>query len=206
MLQNDRYGYAMARTPDPARKPALLEQTLEYLLDKPLATLSFRTLASALGVSTFTLVYHFGSRAELIREVLRAISERATFMERRLVEDVTLDTYFENLQLSWEWTLDPRNRQLQRLEFEAAMLESLHPEEYTFAGGVHAFWRRIGHEALLGFGLSEADAVSESRLLVDTVLGIQYDLVLNHDEEGATAAFQQLVKTHRARIEQLVAA
>ncbi len=123
----------MARTPDPARKPALLAQTLEYLLDKPLATLTFRTLATALDVSTFTLVYHFGTRAELIREVLRAISERATFMERRLVDDVTLDTYFENLQLSWEWTLDPRNRQLQRLEFEAAMLESLQPDEYTFA-------------------------------------------------------------------------
>ena len=196
----------MARTPDPARKPALLEQTLEYLLDKPLATLSFRTLAAALGVSTFTLVYHFGTRADLIREVLRAISERATFMERRLIENVTLDTYFENLQLSWEWTLDPRNRQLQRLEFEAAMLESLHPEEYTFAGGVHAFWRRIGREALRGFGLTDADAASESRLLVDTVLGIQYDLVLNHDEAGASMAFQRLMETHRARIEQLVAA
>ena len=196
----------MARTPDPARKPALLAQTLEYLLDKPLATLTFRTLATALGVSTFTLVYHFGTRAELIREVLRAISERATFMERRLVEDVTLDTYFENLELSWEWTLDSRNRQLQRLEFEAAMLESLHPDEYTFAGGVHAFWRRIGREALIGFGLSEADAEVESRLLVDTVLGIQYDLVLNHDDAGAGAAFQRLMKIHRARILQLVAA
>jgi AcrR family transcriptional regulator len=196
----------MARTPDPARKPALLEQTLEYLLDKPLATLSFRTLAAALGVSTFTLVYHFGTRADLIREVLRAISERATFMERRLIEDVTIETYFENLQLSWEWTLEPRNRQLQRLEFEAAMLESLHPEEYTFAGGVHGFWRRIGRQALLGFGLAEHDAVTESRLLVDTVLGIQYDLILNHDEAGATAAFQRMLETHRARIEQLVAA
>ena len=196
----------MARTPDPARKPALLEQTLEYLLDKPLATLTFRTLAAALGVSTFTLVYHFGTRADLIREVLRAISERATFMERRLVDNVTLDTYFENLELSWEWTLDPRNRQLQRLEFEAAMLESLNPEAYTFAGGVHEFWRRIGRDALIGFGLAEAEAVVESRLLVDTVLGIQYDLVLNHDEPAATAAFRRLTETHRARVEALLAA
>ena len=196
----------MARTPDPARKPALLEQTLEYLLDKPLATLSFRTLAAALGVSTFTLVYHFGSRAELIREVLRAISERATFMERRLVEDATLDTYFENLELSWEWTLDPRNRQLQRLEFEAAMLESLNPDDSTFAREVHGFWQRIGRDALMGFGLSEEDAVVETRLLVDTVLGIQYDYVLNNDEPRAGAAFQRLLETHRARIEQLVSA
>ncbi len=194
----------MPRTPDPARKPALLAQTLEYLLDKPLATLSFRRLATALGVSTYTLVYHFGTRAELIHEVVRAISERVTFMERRLVENVTLDTYFDNLQLSWQWTLEPRNRQLQRLEFEAAMLESLHPDEYTFGRHVHGIWRRIGREALLGFGLSEADAEVESRLLVDTVLGIQYDYVLSNDEAGATAAFHRLLDNHRARIAHLV--
>jgi AcrR family transcriptional regulator len=194
----------MARTPDPARKPALLAQTLEFLLDKPLATLSFRTLAASLGVSTFTLVYHFGTRAELIHEVVRAISERATFMERRLVDNVTLDTYFGNLRLSWEWTLEPRNRQLQRLEFEAAMLESLYPEEYTFGRQVHGFWRRIGRDALAGFGLSDEDAEVETRLLVDTVLGIQYDFVLNDDEAGATAAFHRLMENHRARIEQLV--
>ncbi len=195
----------MARTPDPARKPALLAQTLEYLLDKPLATLTFRTLANALGVSTFTLVYHFGTRAELIHEVVRAISERATFMERRLVDSVTLDTYFGNLELSWQWTLEPRNRQLQRLEFEAAMLEALSPEDYTYGRQVHGFWRRIGREALVGFGLSEADAEAESRLLVDTVLGIQYDFVLCDDLPGATAAFERLMANHRARIEQLMA-
>jgi AcrR family transcriptional regulator len=197
---------SMARTPDPSRKSALLAQTLEYLLDKPLAALSFRTLASALGVSTFTLVYHFGTRAELIHEIVRAIAERATHLESRLVENETLDTYIENLELSWEWTLEPRNRQLQRLEFEAAMLEALHPSDYTFGRELHRWWRRIGREALVGFGMGADDAEVESRLLVDTVLGIQYDLVLTQDEARATEAFGRLLRHHRARIESLVGA
>jgi AcrR family transcriptional regulator len=196
---------SMARTSDPSRKPALLAQTLEYLLDKPLAGLSFRTLAAALDVSTFTLVYHFGTRAELIHDIVRAIAERATFIESQLVENETLDAYMAGLELSWEWTLQPRNRQLQRLEFEAGMLEALHPEQYTFGRELHSWWQRIGREALVHFGLEAADAETEARLLVDTVHGIQYDLVLTQDEPGATAAFNRLLQHHRARIEQLIA-
>jgi AcrR family transcriptional regulator len=194
----------MARTPDPSRKPALLSQTLEYLLDKPLASLSFRTLAKALDVSTFTLVYHFGTRDELVHEIVRAISERATFIEFELEQNETLDTYMEGLEHSWAWTLEPRNRQLQRLEFEAGMLEALYPEQYTFGRELHSWWQRIGRESLVRFGLSEADAEVEARLLVDSLQGIQYDLVLTHDEVAATAAFRRLVEHHRARVEYLI--
>ena len=66
----------MSRRPDPERKPELVAQILDYLLDKPLSSLTFRTLASGLGVSTFTLVYHFGTRAELLSEIVAAISGR----------------------------------------------------------------------------------------------------------------------------------
>jgi AcrR family transcriptional regulator len=58
-----RYVYRVARPKDLDRKPALLADIVDYLLDKPLSGLTFRTLAEALAVSTYTLVYHFGSRA-----------------------------------------------------------------------------------------------------------------------------------------------
>lgn len=195
----------MARTVDPSRKPALLEQILDYLLDKPLSALSFRTLAKGLDVSTFTLVYQFGSRADLIREIVQAISSRAGLIQDRLAADnSTVDTYFEGLVISWEWTLQPRNRQLQRLEFEAGMLEALDPEEFTFTRALYDHWQRIGRDALLSFGLTRDDADIESRLLVNTFHGIQYDLVLNQDEPRATASFERAMQQHRARIESLV--
>ena len=194
----------MSRKPDPERKPALLAQILDHLLDKPLASLTFRTLAKALDVSTFTLVYQFGTRAELINDIVGAISARQVEMEDRLVENPgTLDVYYENLAVSWRWTLDPRNRQLQRLEFEASMLEALDPETHNFSRQLYSTWLRVGQESLESFGLSPDDARIEARIMVDAFYGLQYDLVVNHDEERATAAFERLIEHHRERVEAL---
>ncbi|HEU4849929.1 MAG TPA: TetR/AcrR family transcriptional regulator [Terrimesophilobacter sp.] len=196
----------MSRRPDPSRKPELLAQILDYLLDKPLASLTYRTLASALGVSTYTLTYQFGTRAELVSEIVRAISARQTDMERRLVSNPgTLDAYYENLDLSWRWTLDPRNRQLQRLEFEASMLEALDPDIHDFSRDLYSTWLRVGSDALQSFGLSPHDAEIEARIMVDAFYGLQYDLVVNNDAVGATAAFERLVEHHRERVEALAA-
>jgi AcrR family transcriptional regulator len=195
----------MSRLPDLERKPELVANILEYLLDKPLASLTFRKLASALGVSTFTLVYHFGTRAEMVRDVVSAISAReAGIHENLVINPASLDAYFDGLERSWEWTLEPRNRQLQRLEFEASMLEALSPEQHTFVRALFARWQQIGYDALVSFGVGEADAEEESRLVVDTFYGVQFDLVVNGDEAKATAAFSRAVALHRRRIEELL--
>src|ERR1700709_1063066 len=108
----------MPRHPDPLRKPQLVAEILDYLLDKSLASVSFRTIAQALGFSTYTLVYHFGTREQLLSEIVAAVSTRATAIESEMLSTSdTLDTYFDGIDRSWEWTLQPRNRQLQRLEF-----------------------------------------------------------------------------------------
>lgn len=195
----------MSRRPDPGRKPELLAQILEYLLDKPLASLTFRALANALGVSTYTLVYQFGTRAELVSEIVGAISARQSDIEDRLVTNPgTLDAYYENLAVSWRWTLDPRNRQLQRLEFEASMLEALDPDLHNFSRELYGTWLRVGRDALESFGLSPHDAQIEARIMVDAFYGLQYDLVVNNDAVGATEAFERLVEHHRERVEALV--
>lgn len=182
----------------------LLAQILEYLLDKPLATLSFRTLAQALDVSTFTLVYHFGSRAQLLSDIVWAISAREHDIQRNLSEsEGSVEAYFEGLERSWEWSVQPRNQSLQRLEFEASMMEAQDPTSHTFTRELYAHWQRIGNDALQAFGLSEADAELESRLTVDSIFGIQYDLVINQDVDRATAAFRHMVASHRARVEAL---
>lgn len=191
----------MSRKPDPGKKPALLEQIIDYLLDKSLATLTFRTLATALNVSTFTLVYHFGTRTELVRDIIAAIATRQRGFETVLdPEHVTIDSYFDGLRRTFELTLLPRNRALQRLEFEAQVLEALE-EEHPVTRAVHAGLQHQGSQTLVALGLSESDAAVESRLLVDTFYGIQVGLVVNGDDERATAAFNRAMENHRARIE-----
>ena len=192
----------MARTPNPLRKPELIEQILEFLLDKSLSSVTFRSLATGLDVSTFTLVYHFGTRAELIREVVQAISSRAGIVEEINSDaEATLDTFVTGLELSWQWSIQPRNRQLQRLEFEAGMLESLRPDELSFMRALYKRWVDIGVVAMVKFGMDEADAEAEARVIVNAFHGLQYDLVLNDDVPAATRSFERALQQHRARIE-----
>jgi hypothetical protein len=196
----------MARTPDPTRKAALLEQTLDYLIDKPLSCLTFRTLAKALDVSTYTLVYQFGTHGDLVRDIVGAISARASVIQQRLEADTAnLDTYFEGLVISWQWTLEPRNREFQRLEFEAGLLEAVERDRLFSTRELYDRWQSIGREALISFGVRPGDAEVETRLLVNTFHGIQYDLILNRDAEKATASFERAMEHHRTSIEGLLA-
>ncbi|MHC5797330.1 TetR/AcrR family transcriptional regulator [Lacisediminihabitans sp. FW035] len=195
----------MARPKDLDRKPALLVAIIDYLLDKPLSGLSFRTLAEGLSVSTYTLVYHFGTRAELVREVVQAVSERQNYVVRTVDEETgLLEQHLENLRHSWRLSLDERSLQLQRLEFEAAMLESreLRTDRITLASFER--WNRSGVDALVRMGVAVDDAEVEVRIIVVTLYGLHYDLLVTRDVERTTAAFERVLDHYARRIQDLM--
>jgi AcrR family transcriptional regulator len=195
----------MPRHPDPLRKPQLLGEILDYLLDKSLASVSFRTIAQGLGFSTYTLVYHFGTREQLLSEIVAAVSTRTELIEAQLNDAPdTLTTFFKTFDDTWEWTLQPRNRQLQRLEFEASLIEALEPQKYDLNRTLFATWQLIGQRALTSLGVGPADAALEMRLLLDTFCGIQFNFVMNGDAVPATQAFIEAMRRHRERIEALL--
>jgi AcrR family transcriptional regulator len=199
-----RYVYGVTRQADPAKKPALLEQIVDYLIDKPISALTFRGLASALDVSSFTLVYHFGTRDELVHEIIGAIATRQRGFETVFdPEVVTLDTYLAGLRQTFEFTLLPRNRALQRLEFEAQMLEAVAPDQ-AVTRIVHDELHSRAEVTLVALGLDPADAAIEGQLLLDTFYGIQVGLVVSGDTDRATAAFDRALQYHRERISPLV--
>ena len=43
---------------------------MDHVATEPLSRMTFRSLANALGVSTYSFVYHFGSRQEMIDAIL----------------------------------------------------------------------------------------------------------------------------------------
>ena len=195
----------MTRQADPAKKPALLEQIVDYLIDKPLSALTFRGLANALDVSSFTLVYHFGTRDDLVREIIAAIATRQRGFETVFdPETVTIDSYFVGLRKTFDFTLVPRNRALQRLEFEAQMLEAVAPD-HAVTRIAHEELHSRARETLIALGLDRADAVVEAQLIIDTFYGIQVGLVVSGDVKRATAAFDRALQYHRERVAPLVA-
>src|SRR5450759_2753661 len=66
----------MARPPNPRIRARLRDQAVDYVLSHGMADLALRPLASALKTNARMLVYHFGSREGLMREILTGLRER----------------------------------------------------------------------------------------------------------------------------------
>lgn len=198
----------MARSPDLHKRPALLADIVEYLLDKSLATVTFRTLADGLGISTYQLVYHFGSRAELIEAIIQTVADRETVVQSGssvASSSSSLDGLIEGMHLSWQLSITPRGQQLQRLEFEAAVLESLDPLFGTGVASTHSRWLRSGIVYLERLGVAPEVAEVEVRCLVDSMYGLHHDLMLSRDLTRVEAAYKRVIELFRGRIEAILA-
>src|SRR5262252_7386676 len=67
--------FASVSSPSPRRQD-LTAATLEYVLRHGLIGLSLRPLAASLGTSDRMLIYHFGSKANLVTEVMELANRR----------------------------------------------------------------------------------------------------------------------------------
>jgi AcrR family transcriptional regulator len=91
-----------------ARREQLLERSYQYVLEHGLAELSLRPLALAVDSSPRVLLYLFGSKEGLVRELLA----RARRDELEALEGISgegLDAVTARL---WEWLSAPEHRQL----------------------------------------------------------------------------------------------
>ena len=99
----------MARPVDPTRRHDVLARAADYVLERGLAGLSLRPLAKALGTSPRMLLYDFGSKEQLVQDVLAEIRRREVTLleaEVRTLEDV------------WAWIAAPEREPFLRLFFE----------------------------------------------------------------------------------------
>ena len=94
-----------------ARRDELLERSYRYVLATGLSDLSLRPLAVAVGSSPRVLLFLFGSKENLIREVLRC----ARRDEVALLEDARQRfgrDFAASARSTWEWLIDPDHRAL----------------------------------------------------------------------------------------------
>ncbi|MCU1528018.1 MAG: transcriptional regulator, TetR family, partial [Frondihabitans sp.] len=187
----------------PTRKPELLGQILDHLTGRTLATVSFRTLAEALGVSTYVFVYHFGNRAQLIDEIVRAVVARQDDLLR--VDPTSLDeeAWREFMASAWREASSDHFLQLQRLEFEAAMLEMVDGRTAGVARGAVSKWYEFTSAWAVSRGVERARADSEARLFTDAIYGLQYDALATGETTRVAQAFELQVESFARRIESL---
>jgi AcrR family transcriptional regulator len=90
------------------RREELLEGCYQYVLEHGLSGLSLRPLAQAVGSSPRVLLYLFGSKDGLVRELLA----RARRYELEALEGVHGDGLDAVTATLWEWLSAPQHRRL----------------------------------------------------------------------------------------------
>src|SRR5271157_1287982 len=121
----------MARPPDPGIRERLRNQAVDYVLSHGVGDLALRPLAKALKTNARMLVYHFGSREGLMRQILTGLRER---------EDTRIQTWFQTgkkprtlpefLRWYWKRLSASRARPATRIIFELYALALRNPQEY----------------------------------------------------------------------------
>jgi len=130
------------------RRTELLDACYAYLLEHGLTGLSLRPLAAATGTSPRVLLYLFGSKDELLRQLLaRARHEQLAMMAAVLAEPDNsagtpgdgFDALAESL---WTFLSAPEQRPMVRLTYEAFLLSLSHdPGPWAgFAGEAARDW------------------------------------------------------------------
>jgi len=203
----------MARTPDPGIRARLRDQAVDYVLSHGAADLTLRPLGKALKTSARMLVYHFGSREGVMREVLAGLREREdahiqawfrTKFRTRFRSSKKRRTLPEFLSWYWQRMSTPRARPAMRLVFELYALALRHPQDYP--GVLEApltYWRKLREQAGAAAQLETKPDTSpdtiEATLLLAATRGLLLDLCATGDRARVGSAMKmlaQLLESH----------
>ena len=182
----------MARPPNPGLRARLREQAADYVLSHGLGDLTLRPLARALKTSARMLVYHFGSREELMREVLSYVRER---------EDARIQAWFQAgktartlpqfLRWLWKRFAVSRRRPAIRLLFELYALALRDPRKYP---GVLedplSHWQKLTERT----GISAKPNAVEATLLLAATRGLLLDFCATGDRARVERAIEALAE------------
>ena len=182
----------MARPPDPSIRARLREQAADYVLSHGVGDLTLRPLARALKTNARMLIYHFGSREGLMREVLSYVRER---------EDARIQAWFQAgksprtlpqfLRWFWRRSTASRRRPAIRLLFELYALALRNPREYP---GVLedplSYWQKLTERT----GISVKPDAVEATVLLAATRGLLLDFCATRGRARVERAIEALAE------------
>ncbi|MDV6014345.1 TetR/AcrR family transcriptional regulator [Haloechinothrix sp. LS1_15] len=181
-------GDARRGDPEGARRAELLDELLRYSAEHGLSEVSLRPLAAAVGSSPRVLLYFFGSKDGLVREVHRhARREQVRVIDQALAEDAEPAAAVRAL---WEWLADPAHHNIEKFFFEG-FARSLHATDgpwHGFAATSVAEWLPRLISALEG-------SSANPTLILAALRGLLLDLLATGDHERVSAAADELIRS-----------
>ncbi|MEV0642352.1 TetR/AcrR family transcriptional regulator [Streptomyces sp. NPDC050619] len=173
--------------PPSARRTELLDACYAYLLEHGLTGLSLRPLAASTGTSPRVLLYLFGSKDELLRQLLaRARHEQVTLMAAAL--DAPPADFQASVDRLWAFVSAPEQRPMLRLTYEAFLLSLSHdPGPWAgFAGEAAREWLDLLVRAQPSTPRTLAEARATRALAL--IRGLLLDLLACEDPKRVAAA------------------
>lgn len=161
---------------------------MTYLAEYGLGELSLRPLATALGTSTYTLTYQFGSKEELIVDTLSYVETKHRDALATSFEDGGRNAG-EAFRRYWAWLSDTEHGRLARIVLEATTMGMAGALGYReFREQLVNAWRDGWRESLKGQLLDGRQLESAVTLTTAMLTGLTLDLLATSDRERVTAA------------------
>lgn len=163
------------RPVDHQRRAQLLDAAVDYAVERGFAELSWRPIAASLGVSTTTLVHHFGTKERLLESILGRLRERIVVVAGELAgERPDLATAARAV---WTWSSDTRQWATFKLFFAVYGNALQAPELFSeFLEHVGTDWMA----ALCEVQAPDTDpdtAIRNATLVIATIRGLLLDLL-----------------------------
>ncbi|MFI1074338.1 TetR/AcrR family transcriptional regulator [Streptomyces puniciscabiei] len=187
---------AFGQGADRDRRARLVDAAVDHVAAHGIADLSLRRLGAAIGVSHRMLIHYFGSKEQLLVEIVRASERRQRELLSRLRLEPGLSPA-DVARLLWRQLTDPRLAGQERLFFEICghALRG-RPEAVPVLEGLVSDWLEPLVAAETGAGADLATARNRARLGLATVRGLLLDLLATGDRAGVDAAMEEFLRLY----------
>ncbi|MCE1175128.1 MAG: TetR/AcrR family transcriptional regulator [Propionibacteriales bacterium] len=175
-----------------AKRDELVERVTDWAWQHGLVGLSLRPVAAALGTSDRMLIYHFGSKEQLIVEILRCSAARSSQELRSLPASASPR---QAVLDQWRLRTTERQAQCDRIYVEAATLGLFGQQPYAAEViAMNEVWLDAVRLHLVSSGVP-ADRSRDIAELVDAALmGFELDRPLTTDQPVGLVALAQAVE------------
>jgi AcrR family transcriptional regulator len=187
------------------RRSELLDAVAEYVVDNGVASLSLRRIGEAVGVSHVTLQHHFGTKEQLVEEIVEHVLER-TLIPRGVYTDGIPNPDMDlpaRLRALWTHLTSPPGLGDIRLFIEVVG-QSLYgaPECSPVVARSMTHRLELIRTNVISLGCPEAEASAFATVLLATIRGLVIELLATGDRERLDQAFEIAVENAERRAQQ----
>lgn len=181
---------------DGDRRAQLVDAAVDHVAAHGIGDLSLRGLGAAIGVSHRMLIHYFGSKEQLLVEIVRASEQRQRDLLSRLRAEPGVSPV-DAARMLWRRLTDPQLANQERLFFEIyGQALRGRPEAVPVLDNLVTDWLEPLVAAEVTAGTDPATAHNRARLGLATVRGLLLDLLATGDREGVDAAMEEFFRLY----------